>query len=52
MNFRQMMLGWQRGTSVVAQLLAMRAIWAWLAGGSHLVDWPAGEAVLIEWTEN
>ena len=42
MNFGQMTLGWQRGASFVARLLAMRALW----------DWPAGEAVPIEWTES
>ena len=41
MNFRQMTLGWQWELSFLARLLAMRAVWAW----------PAGDAVLTEWTE-
>ena len=40
MNFGRMTLGWQRDSSFVARLLAMRALWTW----------PAGEAVLTEWT--
>ena len=42
MNFRKMTLGWQRGSSFVARLLAKRALWAG----------PNAGAVPSEWTES
>jgi hypothetical protein len=50
MNFGQLSLGWQAGSSLVARLLAMRALWVWPGGGAYLAAWPDGEAVLTEWT--
>lgn len=41
MNFRQMKLAWQWEFSFLARHLAMRAARAW----------PAGDAILTEWTE-
>jgi hypothetical protein len=52
MNFGQLSLGWQAGPSLVARLLAMRALWVWPGGDAYLAAWPDGEAVLTEWTEN
>ena len=50
MNFGQLSLSWQAGPSLVARLLAMRALWVWPGGGAYLAAWPDGEAVLTEWT--
>ena len=41
MSFGQMTLDWQRCSSFVARLLAVRALWAW----------PVAGAVPTEWTE-
>jgi hypothetical protein len=42
MNFGEMTLGWQRGSSFVARLWAMSALWAL----------PDAGAVPTEWTES
>jgi len=52
MNFGRLRLGLQRGSSLVARLLAMRALWAWPDGNAYLTAWPDGEAILSEWTED
>jgi hypothetical protein len=52
MNFGRLTLGSQAGPSLVARLLAMRALWVWPGGGAYLAAWPDGEAVLTEWAES
>ncbi len=51
MNFGGMRLGLQGDSSLVARLLAMRALWAWPDGNAYLTAWPDGETILTEWTE-
>jgi hypothetical protein len=51
MNFGRLTLGWQQGSSLVARLLAMRALWAWPDCNAYLTSWPDGESILTEWTE-
>ena len=49
MGFGRMTIGWQRGSLLVARLLAMRALWDWPDGNAYLPAWPDGEAVVTKW---
>lgn len=52
MNLGRVTIGWQRGSSLLVRLLAMRALWAWPDGNAYLTAWPDGEAILTEWAES